>query len=186
MPTLSRCRVARSFRWCPREFWHRFQWHSRLPLRLQRRSARGLWPSWTFFQRGSPLWMKRQASTYLCTDKTGTLTQNALTVTAVHTMSGFDESHVLGVAALASSEGGQDPVDVAIRAEAAKKAASDLPRLIKFTPFDPGTKMSEATATDPAGGTVRAVKGAYAAVAAPTLSAPDASQTANELEAQGF
>jgi H+-transporting ATPase len=122
----------------------------------------------------------------LCVDKTGTLTQNALTVTAVHAMSGFDESHILGVAALASSDGGQDPVDSAIRAAAAKKAASDLPKLIKFVPFDPATKMSEATATDPGGSQVRAVKGAFAAVAGLTPAAPDASKTANELEAKGF
>jgi H+-transporting ATPase len=122
----------------------------------------------------------------LCSDKTGTLTQNELTVTAVHAMPGFDESHVLGVAALASSEGGQDPVDGAIRAAAAKKAASDLPKLIKFVPFDPATKMSEATATDPGGATVRAVKGAFAAVAGLTQSVPDASKTADELEAKGF
>ena len=122
----------------------------------------------------------------LCADKTGTLTQNELTVTAVHAMSGFDESHVLGLAALASSDGGQDPVDGAIRAAAAKKAASDLPKLIKFVPFDPGTKMSEATAADPGGATVRVVKGAFTAVAGLTQSAPDASKTANELEAQGF
>ena len=56
----------------------------------------------------------------LCADKTGTLTQNELTVTAVHAMPGFDESHVLGMAALASSDGGQDPVDAAIRAAAAQ------------------------------------------------------------------
>ncbi len=122
----------------------------------------------------------------LCADKTGTLTQNALTVTAVHAMAGFDESHVLGVAALASSDGGQDPVDGAIRAAAAKKAASDLPKLIKFVPFDPATKMSEATATDPGGATVRAVKGAFAEVAKLTQSDPDAAKTANDLEAKGF
>jgi H+-transporting ATPase len=122
----------------------------------------------------------------LCADKTGTLTQNELKVTAVHAMSGFDESHVLGVAALASSDGGQDPVDTAIRSAAAKKVASDLPKLIKFVPFDPGTKMSEATAADPGGATVRAVKGAFAVVAGLTQAAPDASKTANELEAQGF
>jgi hypothetical protein len=29
---------------------------ARPPLRLRRRSARGLWQSWTFFQRGSPRW----------------------------------------------------------------------------------------------------------------------------------
>ena len=79
-------------------------------------------------------------------------------------MPGFDEAHVLALAALASSDGGQDPVDGAIRAAAAHKAVSDAPKLIKFAPFDPATKMSEATATDSTGGTQRIVKGAFAAV----------------------
>jgi H+-transporting ATPase len=122
----------------------------------------------------------------LCADKTGTLTQNALTVTAVQAMSGLDDPHVLGIAALASSDGGQDPVDGAIRAAAAKKAASDLPKLVKFVPFDPATKMSEATATEPGGATVRAVKGAFAAVAKLTQSDPEAAKIANELEGKGF
>jgi H+-transporting ATPase len=100
----------------------------------------------------------------LCADKTGTLTQNALTVTSVHAMPGFDEPHILALAALASSEGGQDPVDGAIRAAAAHKAISDAPKLVKFAPFDPAKKMSEATATDSTGGTQRIVKGAFAAV----------------------
>jgi H+-transporting ATPase len=101
-------------------------------------------------------------------------------------MPGFDESHLLGVAALASSDGGQDPVDGAIRAAAAKQAPSDLPKLIKFTPLDPRTKMSEATVADPNGATVRAVKGAFASAAVLAQSASDAAKTANELEAQGF
>jgi H+-transporting ATPase len=122
----------------------------------------------------------------LCADKTGTLTQNELTVTAVHAMAGFDEPHVLGWAALASSDGGQDPVDEAIRAAATKKVASDLPKLIKFISFDPGTKMSEATAADPGGASVRVVKGAFAAVAGLTQSVLEASKTTSELEAQGF
>ena len=58
----------------------------------------------------------------LCADKTGTLTQNALTVTTVHAMPGFDAGHVLALAALASSDGGQDPVDGAIRSAALGKA----------------------------------------------------------------
>ena len=45
----------------------------------------------------------------LCADKTGTLTRNELKVTDVRPMPGFDEAHVLTLAALASSEGGQDP-----------------------------------------------------------------------------
>src|ERR1700683_4174552 len=63
-----------------------------------------------------------------CGDKTGTLTQNALTVTTVHAMPGFDEAHVLALAALASSDGGQDPVDGAICVAAAGKAVADAPK----------------------------------------------------------
>ena len=65
----------------------------------------------------------------LCADKTGTLTRNALTVTTVRPMPGFDEAHVLALAALASSDGGQDPVDGAIRAAAVGKAVSDAPKI---------------------------------------------------------
>jgi H+-transporting ATPase len=122
----------------------------------------------------------------LCADKTGTLTRNELKVTAIHPMPGFDESHVLGIAALASSDGGQDPVDAAIRSAAAQAVASDLPKLSKFVPFDSATKMSEATAVDPSGASVLAVKGAFAAVAGLAEASPDAATIANQLEAQGF
>lgn len=122
----------------------------------------------------------------LCADKTGTLTNNELKVTTVRPMAGDDEAHVLGLAALASSDGGQDPVDGAIRAAAASHAATDLPTLSKFVPFDPATKMSEATVTDAGGAVLRVVKGAFAAVAALTPSMPEALAAANELEAQGF
>jgi H+-transporting ATPase len=122
----------------------------------------------------------------LCADKTGTLTQNELTVTTVHAMPGFDDSHVLGLAGLASSDGGQDPVDAAIRAAAAKSVASDLPKLGKFVPFDSATKMSEATAVDPSGATVRVLKGAFTAIASLAGPSSDAAMAANQLEAQGF
>jgi magnesium-transporting ATPase (P-type) len=75
----------------------------------------------------------------------------------------------------------------AVLASAAwQAAASDLPKLSKFVPFDSATKMSEAMAVDPSGATVRAVKGAFAAVMGLTQPSPDASTTANQLEAQGF
>src|ERR1700684_2856052 len=45
----------------------------------------------------------------LCADKTGTLTRNELTVTTVRPLSGFDEAHVLGFAALAGVGGGHGP-----------------------------------------------------------------------------
>ncbi|QXX76235.1 Calcium-transporting ATPase [Methylovirgula sp. HY1] len=122
----------------------------------------------------------------LCADKTGTLTQNALSVTTVHPMPGFDEAHVLTLAALASSEGGQDPVDGAIRAAAASKAVSDAPKLIKFTAFDPAKKMSEATATDATGSQQTIVKGAFAVVIGLVQPSASATAAAQELEAKGF
>jgi H+-transporting ATPase len=122
----------------------------------------------------------------LCADKTGTLTQNALTVTTVHPMPGFDEGHVLALAALASSDGGQDPVDGAIRATAANKAVSDAPKLIKFDAFDPAKKMSEAIAADATGGTQRIVKGAFTVIIALSQPSPTAAAAAKELEDKGF
>jgi H+-transporting ATPase len=101
-------------------------------------------------------------------------------------MPSFDEAHVLALAALASSDGGQDPVDGAIRAAAASKPVTDAPRLIKFAAFDPGKKMSEATATDSTGSTQRIVKGACAVVIGLALPSPTAAAAANELEAKGF
>ena len=122
----------------------------------------------------------------LCADKTGTLTENALTVTTVHAMPGFDEAHVLALAALASSDGGQDPVDGAIRAAAGGKPVSDAPKMIKFVPFDPATKMSEATVQDPGGGAQRVVKGAFAAVVGLAAASPIAAAASKELEDKGF
>jgi H+-transporting ATPase len=122
----------------------------------------------------------------LCVDKTGTLTQNELEVTAIHPMSGFDDSHVLGIASLASSDGGQDSVDLAIRSASAKNPAADMPKVNKFVPFDPATKMSEAMAVDSNGVTVRVVKGAFAAIVTLAQASPDASTIADQLEARGF
>ena len=122
----------------------------------------------------------------LCSDKTGTLTQNALKVTTVHPLPGFDEAHVLALAALASADGGQDPVDVAIRAAAANAPVSELPTLVKFLPFDPAKKTSEATATDSTGALLRIVKGAFAVVTGLAPASPAATAAAEQLEGQGF
>ena len=122
----------------------------------------------------------------LCSDKTGTLTQNELAVTAIRPEPGYDEAHVLAMAAIASSDGGQDPVDAAIRSAAMKGDIPNLPKLTKFVPFDPATKMSEATAVDAKGGTLRVFKGASAVVIALTETAPSAAATAHELEEKGF
>ena len=122
----------------------------------------------------------------LCSDKTGTLTRNELSVTSVRAMPGFDEDHILGMAALASSEGGEDSVDAAIRSASSHKPVSDLPKLTRFVPFDPAKKTSEATATDAKGGVQRVIKGAFAVVAGLTAPAPTAAAIADGLEKQGF
>ncbi|MCW6511904.1 HAD-IC family P-type ATPase [Lichenifustis flavocetrariae] len=122
----------------------------------------------------------------LCADKTGTLTRNALKVATVRPEPGFDEAHVLALAALASSDGGDDPVDGAIRSAAAGKPVPDAPKLVKFAAFDPAKKMSEATATGASGDAQRIVKGAFVVVVALAQSSPGAAVAAKELEGQGF
>ena len=122
----------------------------------------------------------------LCSDKTGTLTCNELKVTSIQPMPGFDKAHVLGMAALASSEGGQDSVDAAIRAASAKTPLLDLPKLTAFVPFDPAKKTSEATATDKIGGPLRIIKGASTAITQLVLPSPTSAEIADGLEKQGF
>jgi H+-transporting ATPase len=122
----------------------------------------------------------------LCSDKTGTLTRNQLSVATSRPMPGFDEAHLLGMATLASAEGGQDSVDQAIRAASAKNPASDLPALMKFVPFDPSRKMSEATTKSANGCVERVVKGAFTTIA--ELAPPPAATAAiaREIEGQGY
>jgi H+-transporting ATPase len=114
----------------------------------------------------------------LCADKTGTLTQNALTVSTIHPMPGFSEPQVLALAA----PGGQDPVDGAVRAAAIGKPSANAPKLVKFGAFDPAKKMSEATATDATGHLLRIVKGAVAVVVGLVQPVPTAALAAKELE----
>ncbi|HTX04599.1 MAG TPA: HAD-IC family P-type ATPase [Steroidobacteraceae bacterium] len=129
----------------------------------------------------------------LCSDKTGTLTQNALEVTAVRPMPGYEEARVLALAALASSEGGQDPVDGAVRAAASKRAAraptaADVLALTvsRFIPFDPASKMAEAISHSPDGREIRIVKGAFRTVSKLAAMPEGAAGAVQALAAQGF
>jgi H+-transporting ATPase len=122
----------------------------------------------------------------LCSDKTGTLTRNELAVMAVRPMSGFDEGHVLALASLASSDGGQDPVDAALRAAAARQLVKDAPALVSFIAFDPSAKRSEATVRQMDGVTLRVVKGAFSVVQSLAQPASEASAVVGELQAKGY
>ena len=122
----------------------------------------------------------------LCVDKTGTLTQNELSVTVVRAMDAFGEAQVLGLAALASSDGGQDSVDAAIRSAAAGQSAVGLPKLIRFVPFNPETKMSGASVTSAEGTAWRIIKGAFSVVKHLAQVTPSASDVADALEKKGY
>jgi len=122
----------------------------------------------------------------LCVDKTGTLTKNQLTVDTVQPMAGYDKAQLISYAALASDEGGQDPVDAAVRAIAPTHGMANPPTLDAFVPFDPTKKLSEATVTTTDQNRERIVKGAFDTVIG--LSDPSAagSSAAQELQDRGF
>jgi H+-transporting ATPase len=131
----------------------------------------------------------------LCSDKTGTLTCNALTVNAVHPAAGFNETQVLNLARLASSDGGKDPVDVAIRLASDKNKSQENCKVRQFIPFDPATKMAQATIIDSAGKTQQIIKGACAKVfelIRPAIDANEAgtnasdTMAAKQFEEQGY
>ena len=99
----------------------------------------------------------------LCSDKTGTLTQNRLTLVAVAAATGHDEEEVVRFAALASDSATQDPIDLAIL-EATKDSSSGACERLELVPFDPATKRAEARVRCN-GRELRVIKGAPAAVA---------------------
>ncbi|MDI9847458.1 HAD-IC family P-type ATPase [Rhodoblastus sp. 17X3] len=122
----------------------------------------------------------------LCADKTGTLTRNELAVASVETMAGHDAAHVLALAALASSDGGKDPVDAAIRLAASRQPIADGLKLEAFSPFDPALKRSGATARLANGDAIGIVKGAYEVVAGLSQPVIGAATRVNALQAKGF
>ena len=81
----------------------------------------------------------------LCLDKTGTITQNKLSVTDSIPFSGYKKEDVIAIAASASKEEGMDLIDLAI-IEYAKTIGIDINayKQISYTPFNPSTKRTEA------------------------------------------
>ena len=99
----------------------------------------------------------------LCVDKTGTITCNQLAVAAITTRPGASEHDVLRMAAGASDQATQDPIDLAILRATTERGIGPNTR-IGFVPFDPATKRSEATLHVDSQ-TVRVTKGAPRVIA---------------------
>ncbi len=122
----------------------------------------------------------------LCSDKTGTITQNRLTLAAIQPYQAFTEQQLLRLACYASDEATQDPIDLAILAAAKSRnvngASSERLRLV---PFDPATTLAEAVVMGN-GAPWRVLKGAPVAVAARVAEAIDLGEDVERLAAQGL
>lgn len=122
----------------------------------------------------------------LCSDKTGTITQNQLSLAALHPYPPFREQDLLRFAAYASDEAGHDPIDLAVISRAKIEAAlSKSAQRLKFVPFEPATKLAEATVIQD-GKQLRALKGAPQAVATRVGDAANVDAEVERLSAGGY
>jgi H+-transporting ATPase len=81
----------------------------------------------------------------ICLDKTGTITQNKLSVADVAPFTGHSREEVVVMASLASQGQGKDAIDMAVLDYAKTSNINLNPyQQISFTPFEPSTKRSEA------------------------------------------
>ena len=96
----------------------------------------------------------------LCCDKTGTLTQNKLTLGDPVPLKAKDRQELILTASLASKEEDQDAIDQAVMGGLKDKSVLKSYRQVTFVPFDPISKRTEATVTDDKGATFKVTKGA--------------------------
>jgi H+-transporting ATPase len=100
----------------------------------------------------------------LCSDKTGTITKNELTIAEVQAFGKFEIDDALLYGALASREENHDPIDdaVIVKAKSIKSVVDSVGRynVVDFKPFDPVSKRTEATVESPDGKRFKVAKGA--------------------------
>ncbi|MBF0252477.1 MAG: plasma-membrane proton-efflux P-type ATPase [Candidatus Omnitrophica bacterium] len=100
----------------------------------------------------------------LCSDKTGTITKNELTIKDVEVFDLATKEDVLICAALASREEDSDPIDCTVINEARKcqdfKVHTKKIKMKNFVPFDPITKRTEASFENEFGEMISVSKGA--------------------------
>jgi H+-transporting ATPase len=96
----------------------------------------------------------------LCADKTGTLTQNKLTLGAPFCLDKITPDELILAGALASRQENDDTIDQAVLGGLKDKGALKPYQVTHFTPFDPVHKRTEATVKGADGKTFKVTKGA--------------------------
>ncbi len=96
----------------------------------------------------------------LCADKTGTLTQNKLTLGDPFSVNNVNAEQVVLNAALASRADNNDTIDLAVLSGLKNKDAMKGYQVVHFQPFDPVHKRTEATVKDKDGKQFKVTKGA--------------------------
>jgi H+-transporting ATPase len=126
----------------------------------------------------------------LCSDKTGTLTQNKLTLGEPFGVNGIPADQVVLNAALASRADNNDTIDLAVLGGLKDDQALKGYQVLHFQPFDPVHKRTEATVKGADGTEFKVTKGApqvileLSANANDVISAVD--KAVNEFAARGF